>query len=225
MNRTFLLILLAASLSWGFSQPCYSQIASSDNNSKEQSEQNLFDSFQWLHSSHHQVHEIHFVGGYSFHSTRGFWGKIPEANLQIYGVRYNRKLFYIGNRVIMEYVAEINLSVDYDLNPTRFDYGTGHFSGFGGTPLGFQFNFRRDQLVQPFLKTSTGFMLFEKQFPDNRGTKFNFTLELGGGIEFATGDNISITLGYKYHHMSNFFIGQINPGVDSNIFYTGITIF
>ncbi len=68
-------------------------------------------------------------------------------------------------------------------------------------------------------------MYFKKPFPDERGVPFNFTLELGGGIEIIILENISLTAGYKYHHMSNGQFGEVNPGVDSNIFYTGFTIF
>ena len=225
MKRFYLLAVILAALFLSFNYAGKAQSTTNHQSEINKQPQGFFDKFHWLNSSDHQVHEIHFVGGYSFHSTRGFWGKIPRADLQVYGLRYNRKLFNISDRYILEYVAEVNLSVDYELNPTQYDYGTGQFSGFGGTPLGFQFNFRKDEFIQPFFKTSTGFMLFNKQFPDDRGTKFNFTLELGAGTEFALSDDVSFTLGYKYHHMSNFFIGQINPGVDSNIFYTGITIF
>ena len=68
-------------------------------------------------------------------------------------------------------------------------------------------------------------MHLTEPFPDNRGTKFNFTLEIGGGIEIKLFNNAFMTLGYKYHHMSNGRLGRINPGVDSNVFYGGITIF
>lgn len=68
-------------------------------------------------------------------------------------------------------------------------------------------------------------MYFKKPFPDDRGVPFNFTLELGGGLEIVLLKNASLTLGYKYHHMSNGQFGQINPGVDSNVFYAGFTIF
>lgn len=184
-----------------------------------------FDQFQWIKSGQPEIHELHFVGGYSFHSTRGFWGKIPGGKLRLWGLRYNRKILSYSNKHIIEYVTELNLAVNYNLNSTPKGFGSGTFSGFGGTPLGFQINFHKQNLIQPFFKTSAGFMYLDKQFPDSRGTKFNFTLELGTGVEMMVTSNISFTLGYKYHHMSNFFFGDINPGIDSNIFYTGVTVF
>lgn len=186
----------------------------------------FIDRFGWVNSQNNNIHEIHFVGGYSFHSTQGFWGQIPGAALMIWGVRYNRKLLYFNENHLIEYVAELNFSVDYTLNSTKnYNYKAGSFSGFGVTPIGFQLNWQKENTVQPFFKSSTGFMYLGDQIPDKRGTQFNFTLELGGGLEFVVARHFSFTLGYKYHHMSNGQFGDINPGIDSNIFYTGITIF
>lgn len=224
MNCRFASFLFVALLV-GLSTSAFAQSANAIKTVTKEEVQQDFDQFRWVSSQDSDIHEIHFVGGYSFHSTRGFWGKIPEADMQVLGLRYNRKILHIQNQHLLEYVTELNISVDYNLSPTRFNYGNGSFSGFGVTPLGFQFNWQKENIVQPFFKTSTGFMYFKKSFPDDRGTKFNFTLELGAGLEFTVTQNLSFTLGYKYHHMSNFFLGSINPGVDSNIFYTGITIF
>jgi opacity protein-like surface antigen len=182
------------------------------------------DRFQWISSTTPGTHEINIAGGHSFQSTRGFWGKIPNAQLSIIALRYNRKLLLFNNRHVIEYVTELNITAHYTLNPNKF-YQGGSFNGYGITPLGFQFNWGTSNIVQPFFKSSTGFMYFRNPFPDQRGTRFNFTLELGGGIEFVVGQNMSLSLGYKYHHMSNFQFGDINPGVDSNIFYSGITFF
>jgi len=181
-------------------------------------------SISWVNPQSTNIHEFNFIGGYSFHSTRGFWGKIPETTLSIFTLRYNRKLFAIHNRHFLEYVTELNIAANYTVNNSR-GYQESTFTGVGFSPVGFQLNFGKKQVVQPFIKSSAGFMYFSKRFPDERGVRFNFTLELGGGLEFIIAENLSLTVGYKYHHMSNGEFGQINPGVDSNIFYTGFTIF
>ncbi|NGP87907.1 acyloxyacyl hydrolase [Fodinibius halophilus] len=224
MFNRFLILIVLLLLASGI----YSASAQADKNTpppSSASQKKFFDHFNWIPADANNVHEFHIVGGYSFHSSRGFWGKIPKGELQVFGLRYNRKILELNNKHLIEYVTELNLSVDYTLVPTKYDYGAGHFWGFGATPLGFQLNFNEINTLQPFLKTSTGFMYFRKRFPSEEGMRFNFTLELGGGVELLLTDNISFTLGYKYHHMSNFFFGTINPGIDSNIFYTGITIF
>ncbi len=202
----------------------YAQSHDAKSNSSNNRESSFIDHFEWVTPQRTDIHEVNFVGGYSFHSTRGFWGKIPDATLSIFVLRYNRKLFNFKNKHILEYVSEVNLSANYTLVTTP-RFRSGSYTGFGAAPLGFQFNLYDGNVIQPFFKSSAGFMLFNKRFPDERGTRFNFTLELGGGLELAVAKNFSFTLGYKYHHMSNGQFGQINPGIDSNIFYTGITIF
>lgn len=182
------------------------------------------DRFEWISEKNVDIHEMNFIVGYSFASTKGFWGKIPKATLSIYTIRYNRKLLTYDDKHLLEYTAEANLAANYTLSDTP-RYQAGSYSGIGVNPLGFQINLNRNNTIQPFLKSSTGIMYFKKPFPDNRGVQFNLTLELGAGVEVMILENISFSVGYKYHHMSNGHMGDINPGIDSNIFYTGLTIF
>lgn len=212
-----LILLLIGSVSISHAQ-------SADKTSEGEESKKWHQNFKWVDSQRPDLHEFSFIGGYSFHSTRGFWGKIPQAQLSIFLLRYNRKLLDIGNHHLLEYVGEINLSANYQISETR-KYPSGSFSGFGFSPVGLQINMNQQNVVQPFLKTSTGIIYFDEPFPDRRGVQFNYTLELGGGLEFMVAEHMSLSVGYKYHHMSNGQTGQINPGVDSNVFYTGITIF
>jgi opacity protein-like surface antigen len=190
----------------------------------QESDDNFSNRFAWVNEKSADIHEMNFIVGHSFASTKGFWGKIPKATLSIYTIRYNRKLVTYNAKHLLEYTAEANLAANYTLSDTP-RYQAGSYSGIGITPLGFQFNLNQHNTIQPFLKSSTGFMYFKKPFPDSRGVQFNLTLELGVGVEVMVLDNISLSFGYKYHHMSNGHLGEINPGIDSNIFYSGFTIF
>ncbi|MFH5833995.1 acyloxyacyl hydrolase [Halalkalibaculum sp. DA3122] len=169
--------------------------------------------------------EYSLWGGYSFHSSNGVWGKTSGAELRVLGFRYNRKVLTFPRHYLLKYVLEMNVHVQYQLSGISVEATPSSLSGFGITPLGFQLNALRNQSVQPFFKSSAGFMYLSDPFPNDQGTNFNFTLEIGTGMEIMLTANSFFTLGYKYHHMSNGQFGQINPGVDSNIFYAGITIF
>ena len=57
-----------------------------------------------------------------------------------------------------------------------------------------------------------------------RGSQLNFTIHYGGGVQVFTSAHRAITLGYKYHHMSNAEIAD-NPGTDSNMVYIGWSFF
>lgn len=216
MNNRSCFLLAFSLFVIGVQHTAVAQVSKNTSNNKA--------NISWVNSQSTHINEFNFIAGYSFHSTRGFWGKIPETTLSIFALRYNRKLLSFNDRHFLEYVTELNIAANYTVNNSR-GYQESTFTGVGFSPVGFQFNFGKKQVVQPFLKSSAGFMYFSKRFPDERGVRFNFTLELGGGLEFIIAENLSLTAGYKYHHMSNGEFGQINPGVDSNIFYTGFTIF
>jgi opacity protein-like surface antigen len=191
---------------------------------KKETKSKFSDRLAWVNEEKADIHEMNVIAGHSFSSTKGFWGKIPKAKLSIYTIRYNRKLVTYNHNHLLEYTAEVNLAANYTLSDTK-RYQSDSYSGFGITPLGFQFNVNQQNTIQPFFKSSTGFMYFKKPFPNEEGVPFNFTLELGAGLEIMVFNNLSFSIGYKYHHMSNGQFGEINPGVDSNIFYTGVTIF
>lgn len=214
----YVILLLLLVTSNVFSQSIQNKSEKYDSNTR------FTDRFSWVDKHAEAVHEINFAAGYSFASSSGFWGKIPEASLSIYTLRYNRKLLTYNTKHLLEYVVEVNLAANYTLADTQ-NFEASSFSGFGLAPLGFQLNINRTSTIQPFFNSSAGFMHFKKPFPDERGVQFNFTFELGGGLEIMVTQNVSFSLGYKYHHMSNAQTGQINPGVDSNVFYSGITIF
>ncbi len=225
MNFRIISLLLVALVSFGVSNQCYAQEKEEEKSSVQKAFAKFIDHFSWVDQQSPGIHEINFVGGYSFHSTRGFWGKTPGAELSLFVLRYNRKLLEYRKKHLIEYVGEVNFSANYSVPSSPHILETGYYSGFGLAPVGFQTNLWKDNSVQPFFKSSGGFMIFGKRFPDDRGTRFNFTLELGGGVEFIVFHDLSISLGYKYHHLSNGEFGEQNPGVDSNVFYGGITIF
>jgi hypothetical protein len=98
-------------------------------------------------------------------------------------------------------------------------------TGAGLAPVGFQVNFRRRERVQPFAQASGGFLYFGERVPHAGGAQFNFTGDFGGGVQWKTGARRAWTVGYRYHHVSNGYRADANPGFDSNLFYVGFSIF
>lgn len=167
--------------------------------------------------------EFSFWVGFAFDSYR-LWGKMPDTKIRSTGFRYNRKLVYKRN-LILEYNMSASLYSKYTYPSSLDGNSRTSLSGFGMSPLGFQINFAGDKDVQPFINTAAGFMLLNKRFPDIRGKKMNFTFVAGGGIEILLSESVSLSAGIKYYHLSNGDRGEINPGIDSNMYYTTITIF
>jgi opacity protein-like surface antigen len=59
--------------------------------------------------------------------------------------------------------------------------------------------------------------------PSERGTQFNFVFDVGAGFRIVLTPNLLLSAGYRYHHLSNGFRGQVNPGVDANLLYLGVS--
>ncbi|HEY0459964.1 MAG TPA: acyloxyacyl hydrolase [Pyrinomonadaceae bacterium] len=160
-------------------------------------------------------------------------GRTPDARFGSVSFRYARR-FNNSGKVNLKYtvdftpVAVLNYpdielartptgSIIRSTRPTRYAWGI--------APLGLRFNFRPRRRVQPFAESTGGFLYFNKTTPNFGGTRFNFTIDVGGGLEFKLKNKRALTVGYKYYHISNGFRGDYNPGYDNNLIYLGYTFF
>jgi hypothetical protein len=98
----------------------------------------------------------------------------------------------------------------------------GRTYGAGLSPLGQRMNLFPHSRVQPYGIINAGFMAFTRNVPVPDATRFNFTAQGGGGVEWYEGDKKdSWTLDVRYHHLSNAFRGETNPGIDNWVFRIG----
>lgn len=174
------------------------------------------------------TNEYGLWGGGSFNSPT-LIGTAEDRKFLVIGLRYGRVLA-TSKHVAYEYTFDVvPLAVVFQpklaLSMNR-DGESKHY-GFGISPIGFKANFNRENKVKPFLNLSGGFLYFKTPVPiDISGaTRFNFTFDFGGGIQFFTNSRQAITLGYKFHHLSNAGRSAVNPGLDANVFYIGFSIF
>jgi len=65
---------------------------------------------------------------------------------------------------------------------------------------------------------SAGVFLFTDPLLAGNASRTNFTLEGGIGARFW-----SVAVGYRKHHISNAGLGDVNPGLDSNVIYLGVS--
>lgn len=108
-----------------------------------------------------------------------------------------------------------------DLGPCAYP-GRRTTYGFGLEPVGFDLNFRRRHRFQPVAGINGGFAKFARDVPISNSNSFNFTFSLRGGIQIFTSESRSVTIGYRFHHISNSNTGNpFNPGIDSNFIYAG----
>ena len=175
--------------------------------------------------------EISVWGGYSPDSStlvKGI-GRVKDARFGIVSIRYSRR-FNTGSKVNLKYTADLTPAafLNYpDLgfagNPPSFRLYRPTRYAFGAAPLGLQMNFRPRKKLQPFIGASGGMLYFAKRTPNYIGTRFAFTADIGGGVEYRLRDRKAFTAGYKYFHISNGDRGIENPGFDNNLFYVGYT--
>lgn len=175
--------------------------------------------------------EISIWGGFSPDSTTSLIGRTPDVRFGIVALRYSRR-FNNSNTVNLKYTADIIPAaflnypdIEIVRNPPSLVLVRPTKYAFGAAPLGLQVNFRPRKKLQPFISATGGFLYFSQPTPNFGGTRFNFTADVGVGLEIRHKNKRAVTVGYKYHHISNAERGIINPGFDNNILYVGYAFF
>ncbi|MGA7767186.1 MAG: acyloxyacyl hydrolase [Candidatus Sulfotelmatobacter sp.] len=135
--------------------------------------------------------------------------------------RYSR-LVYTGGPFAVRWVAEIvPMTLVGDPWHTK---GRQYAYGGGGSPIGAQVNWVHYRRIEPFLTSGGGFLYFNQSM--FHATHFNFTAQLGGGVQvFSSSHRHSFDVGCKYHHISNANLGNVNHGMDSLVLFAGVSFF
>lgn len=94
---------------------------------------------------------------------------------------------------------------------------------FGVRPLALRLVFG-PEVVAIQADAAGGALLFDIPAPAANTTRFNFTAEVGIGLRIQV-PYAHVSTGYRLHHLSNGGRGRVNPGVDSHMFYVGLTLF
>ena len=105
-----------------------------------------------------------------------------------------------------------------------------YFKPFGATAAGgsllFKYNFLAFGRWMPFWDVGLG-MLWTNLAPriPEQSTPFNFVLETGPGVQYFATEKLALTIGVRYHHISNARIGDRDLGLNSILAYMGISVF
>jgi Lipid A 3-O-deacylase (PagL) len=176
--------------------------------------------------------EFGIWGGISFHSPT-LIGKTPDANFGNIGLRYGRVLAASKTVAFSWTIDAVPVAV---LSNNRFNVvpsGSGFVVtqtrksvyAWGIAPIGLKLNFRRNRKVQPFGQATGGFLYFNEDVPVAGAARFNFTFDFSGGVQIVNSNRRAITIGYKYHHISNGYRATFNPGVDLQMIFVGFSVF
>ena len=162
--------------------------------------------------------------------TTWFGGQF--ANKQAFSDTVHGRLYQVENRYTRLIYAGGPLAVRwvFDVVPMTLvgdpwhTKGRQYAYGGGGSPIGAQVNWVHYRRVEPFLTSGGGFLYFnDRMF---KATHFNFTAQLGGGVQmFSSSRRRSFDIGCKYHHISNANLGNVNHGMDSLMLFAGVSFF
>lgn len=86
------------------------------------------------------------------------------------------------------------------------------------SPVGLQWNFRPLRKLQPVVIGHGGYMYSTQAIPIDFAGSFNFTFDVGAGLEFYQSRDRSFRVDYRYHHTSNHGTADANPGIDNGVF-------
>ncbi|MGA9670419.1 MAG: acyloxyacyl hydrolase [Terracidiphilus sp.] len=85
------------------------------------------------------------------------------------------------------------------------------------SPVGMQWNFLPRKKIQPFISGHGGYMYSTQPIPQLQAGSFNFTFDLGAGVELYRSKTRSVRAEYRYHHISNHETALQNPGIDNGL--------
>jgi hypothetical protein len=170
----------------------------------------------------------------------GLLGTISENHLGLLGLRVSRRLLPTSKQLLsaydaptLTYTADLipfaSVQIPKEATPSVFYLEASQreglsTNGFGVYPIGLQVAFRPTTRLRPFLAGHTGVLFLFEPVPDPRGKQLNFAVGIGGGAEISITPKTSLTVAYRYHHLSNGFRGSINPGLDANLLYLGVGV-
>ena len=177
----------------------------------------------------------------------GFWGGFSPAATTIFGglrddEAEDRKFFIGAFRYGRTLVANDSLALQYTIDAIPVAVATGTIvarstvggvttltreTAYGGgvTPLGLQLDFANSSKIHPFVHVNGGFLVFNKSVPIEDAGKFAFIGEAGGGVRIFTSERRAITLGVRFHHISNGDTSGSNRGLNQFVIYGGFSIF
>jgi hypothetical protein len=178
----------------------------------------------------------------------GFWAGVSPKATTIFGGLHkdeaeDRKFFIAALRYGRTLAANDSLALQYTLDVVPVAAATGVIVsrttspagvdtfrretayGAGVTPLGLQLDFRNGSKVHPFAHVNGGLLYFNKSVPIEDSGRFAWVGEAGGGLRIFTSERRSVSVGVRFHHISNGNRQGSNRGLNQFVIYAGFSVF
>jgi len=166
---------------------------------------------------------IEIIGAYSPNSII-LLGKTPDTKTFYSYLGYGRLIKSFSNNTEIYVTRGIIPFTEY-VYPKR-DNGskTDIIYGYGISPLGYQVIYQPNKF-KLYGSLTSGLMLMSGTFPTDKGRRVNYSFDITMGIKKEIQENTFLSLGYRFHHISNAQTGSQNPGIDSNFLFLSIKHF
>ncbi|HEX8846581.1 MAG TPA: acyloxyacyl hydrolase [Pyrinomonadaceae bacterium] len=177
----------------------------------------------------------------------GFWGGVGFKATTIFGgltedEARDRRFFVAAFRYGRTLAANEHVALQYTLDAIPLAVATGNITqsttvgtvttfrretayGVGVTPLGLQLDFANRSRTKPFVHVNGGLLVFNKSVPLPDAGKLALVGEAGGGLRIFTSERRAVTLGVRFHHISNGDRTGSNRGLNQFLVYAGFSIF
>jgi len=138
---------------------------------------------------------------------QGFGGtRITMAGIHV-GRLFHRASPGSGLRRTWEYT--------FELQPLFLQTRSQRAYGGGFAPVGLKWNCAPGGRYRPYLEFNGGAMLTQKNVPRGDTSTFNFTAALGPGMLIALSRTQALSVGVRWWHLSNAYIGRENPSFNT----------
>lgn len=162
-------------------------------------------------------------GGYSANSMR-FLGKTEQSQTQIFALGFQKSIKAYSPNKLLWYTADIIPYIHFDYPKRDENNRRVSRSGFGVSPVGFAITNSLSNWLTPYIQSTGGIIYMEDNFPTDQARTLNFTFDITLANSFTINRFSIISIGYKFHHISNAQTGEENPGLDSNFFFLTFSI-
>lgn len=232
LQKVFLLVLAIGVSVWPATAQNESGVAAAPASSSAAAPESITDAPYRLKKGDN---EFGFWAGGAFGATTAFGG-LTDAEAS------DRKFFMAAFRYGRTLAANDSMALQYTFDAIPIAVATGNIAqvttvgpvttfrretayGGGLTPLGLQLDFANGSKVHPFIHVNGGGLIFNQSVPLPDAGRFAFVGEAGTGLRIFTSERRAVTLGVKFHHISNGDRSGSNRGLNQFVFYGGFSIF
>ncbi|MFO0872828.1 MAG: acyloxyacyl hydrolase [Phycisphaerales bacterium] len=129
---------------------------------------------------------------------------------------------YIEGTIGLSWFFVDNVSLDLELMGLGIDQDRGDTGAINGSLL-FRWHFLVHESWTMYFEGGCGLLYAGNNVPPD-GTQFNFTPQVGFGFTYDLGNDVRLMTGTRWFHMSNARLSASNPGVDTMLFYAGVSL-